>query len=87
MGWDKELVNIKPKDVLRQCRQGILPKQCAGEKFHMCTPVVKLTLFRTYCSRCILPNYGGKLQTELNRKLYVAYNNGLRILLNIPQIP
>ena len=44
----------------------------------MYTPVVNLTLFRTYCS----PLYTSQLWWI---KLYVAYNNGLRILLNIPR--
>ena len=51
----------------------------------MCTPVVKLSLFRTYCSPLYTSQLWWNYKLSSIRKLYVAYNNGLRILLNIPR--
>ena len=51
----------------------------------MCTLVVKLTLFRTYRSPLYTSQLWWNYKLSSIRKLFVAYNNGLRILLNIPR--
>ena len=73
------------KDVLRQCRQVYFQSNVLVRKFHMCTPGVKLTLFMTYCSPLYTSRLWWNYKLSSIRKLYVAYNNGLRILLNIPR--
>ena len=54
-------------------------------RFHYCTETVKVNLFKAYCT----PMYAAPLwvnyKKETMRKLQVAYNDCLRILLNKPR--
>ena len=50
-----------------------------------CTTEVKISLFRTFCAPMYTPHLWFDYNLYSIRKLYVAYNNALRILLNIPR--
>ena len=71
------------KDISRQIRALYIRGNMLCHKFKQCTPEIKRTLFRTYCTS----NYGCELWTMYSRCKYkeitVAYNNIFRKLMNI----
>ena len=72
-------------DISRQCRRLYAQGNMLKRKFFMCTPDVKLSLFRAYCTSM----YTGHLWINYKKSSYdrlrVAYNDSLRIFLGIPR--
>ena len=73
------------QDILRQCKHIYVQGNTLIIKFHMCSHEVKLTLFRTFCASMYTSNLWYNYRQCIMNKLVVAYNNCLRILLNIPR--
>ncbi len=51
----------------------------------MCTADVKVELFRTFCTPCMLPRFWWNYRLYSIRKLNVAYNDIMRLLLRLPR--
>ncbi|KAK0141236.1 hypothetical protein N1851_021750 [Merluccius polli] len=72
-------------DMYRQRRMLYVEANMLVRKFHYCSDDVKVNLFRSYCT----PMYAAPLwvsyKKETLRKLQVAYNDCLRILLKKPR--
>ncbi len=72
-------------DVQRQCCKLYAQANMLAHKFHMCTDYVKTALFKAYC----IPLYTAHLWWSYSKakikKLQVAYNDALRILLKLPR--
>ena len=72
-------------DMFRQRRALYAQANMLIRKFHYCTDDVKISLFRAYCT----PLYTAPLWVNYKKgsyeKLWVAYNDCLRILLNKPR--
>ena len=72
-------------DILRQRRVLYGQANMLKKNFFMCSVEVKIQLFRSYCT----PLYTSQLWWDYTKtsyqKLNVAYNDALRILLNIPR--
>ena len=56
-----------------------------SRKFHMCTDDVKIALFKAYCSPLYTAHLWCSYSAGKYRKLRVAYNDALRILLRLPR--
>ncbi len=54
-----------------------------ARKFHMCTPDVKISLFKTYCTTLYTAHLWCDFSESKMKKLQVAYNDALRIVLKI----
>ncbi len=54
-------------------------------KFHMCTADVKVELFRTFCTPLYAAQIWWNYRLYSIRKLNVAYNDIMRILLCLPR--
>ena len=67
-------------DMYRQRRANMLVR-----KFHYCSDDVKVTLFRAYCTPLYAAPLWVSYKKETLRKLQVAYNDCLRILLKKPR--
>lgn len=72
-------------DVNRQIRKLYIQGNTLARKFSTCTPDTKCVLFRTHCSSLYVPQLWCKYKLSSMRKLHVAYNDCLRILLRIPR--
>ena len=72
-------------DVQRQC--GILYGQAnmLARKFYMCTTDVKISLFKAYCTPMYTAHLWCNYSKAKMKKLHVAYNDALRILLKTPR--
>ena len=73
------------EDMYRQRRVLYAQANMLIRKFHFCTDDVKISLFRAYCTPLYTAPLWVKYNTESFRKLKVAYNDCLRILLNKPR--
>ena len=73
------------KDIFRQRRTLYAQGNMLVRKFYMCSIEVKIQLFRAYCT----PLYTAQLWCNYNRasmrKLTVAYNDALRMLIGLPR--
>ena len=72
-------------DVNRQIRKLYIQGNTLARKFSTCTPDTKCVLFQTHCSSLYVPQLWCKYKLSSMRKLHVAYNDCLRILLRIPR--
>ena len=72
-------------DLKRQMRKFYANINILSRKFAKCSPDVKCTLFKSFCSNmyCSTMWYNGTVTAM--RKLRIAYNNSLRRLLGIPK--
>ena len=72
-------------DLKRQMRKFYTNINILSRKFAKCSPDVKCTLFKSFCSNmyCFTMWYNGTVTAM--RKLRIAYNNSLRRLLGIPK--
>ena len=73
------------EDMSRQRRMLYVQANMLVRKFHHCTTDVKVNLFRAYCTPLYTAPLWVKYKKESLRKLQVAYNDCLRILLNKPR--
>ncbi len=72
-------------DVQRQCGKLYGQANMLARKFHMCTPDVKISLFKTYCTTLYTAHLWCDFSESKMKKLQVAYNDALRIVLKIPR--
>ena len=72
-------------DMYRQRRALYAQANMLIRKFHFCTDEVKISLFRAYCTPIYTAPLWVSYKKESYRKLWVAYNDCLRILLNKPR--
>ena len=72
-------------DLKRQMKKFYANSNILSRKFAKCSPDVKCTLFKSFCSNmyCSTMWYNGTVTAM--RKLRIAYNNSLRRLLGIPK--
>ena len=73
------------KDILRQRRVLYAQGNMLVRKFHMCSVEVKIQLFRTYCTPLYTAQLWWSYNTAALRKITVAYNDVLRMLLGVPR--
>ena len=72
-------------DMLRQRRMLYVQANVLVRKFHYCSVEVKVNLFRAYCTPMYTAPLWVRYKKESLRKLQVAYNDCLRILLKKPR--
>ena len=73
-------------DIKRQCRQLYAQGNALARRFHMCSDIVKVTMFRSYCSSLYTSQLWWKYKVNSIRKLlYVAYNNAFRMIFILPR--
>ena len=72
-------------DMLRQRRMMYVQANVLVRKFHYCSDEVKVNLFRAYCTHMYTAHLWVRYKKESLRKLQVAYNDCLRILLKKPR--
>ena len=73
------------RDINRQCRKVYAQGNTLIRKFHMCTPDVKVSLFKTYCTPMYTAYLWWNYRKYSIRKLNVAYNDIMRLLLHLPR--
>ena len=73
------------KDISRQRSKLYSQGNILARKFSMCSPDVKVTLFRAYCSPLYTPHLWCKYTKTSMNKLNVAFNDALRMLLRVPR--
>ncbi|XP_024116673.2 uncharacterized protein LOC112138347 [Oryzias melastigma] len=72
-------------DIYRQCRVLYGQANTLSRKFGFCTDRVKLTLFKAFCSPLYTAHLWVNYKTARMRKLQVAYNDALRVVLRKPR--
>ena len=72
-------------DVQRQCGKLYGQANMLARKFHMCTDDVKIALFKSYCTPLYTAHLWCTYSNAKMKKLQVAYNDALRILLKLPR--
>ena len=72
-------------DLMRQCGKLYGQANMLARKFHMCTPDVKIALFRAYCTPLYTAHLWCNYSKAKMKKLQVAYNDAFRILLKLPR--
>ena len=55
------------------------------KNFSMCSPVVKATLFRTFCSNMYCSQLWRDFRSGSIRQLIVGYNHSFRYIMNYPR--
>ena len=60
-------------------------KQTLCRKFSMCSVPVKIALFKAYCTSLYTAHLWSRYKQESMRKLKVAYNDSMRLLLRAPR--
>ena len=73
------------RDMARQRRVLYAQGNTLLRKFFMCSPDVKVSLFRTYCTPLYTAHLWCNYNVERWHKLKVAYNDAMRILLRVPR--
>lgn len=73
------------KDIQRQCRMMYAQANMLKRKFGMCSSSVKTTLFKTFCTPIYTAHLWWHYKNSSMQRLKVAYNDGLRMLLNVPR--
>ncbi len=72
-------------DVQRQCCKLYGQANMLVRKFLMCTDEVKIDLFRAYCTSLYTAHLWCNYSKAKMKKLQVAFNDALRILLKLPR--
>lgn len=70
-------------DIKRQLKKLYAYVNILIRRFHMCSNETKLTLFRSYCVNLYCCQFWSKCTKAVMNKIRVAYNNGLRRLMNL----
>ncbi len=78
------LLIMSDDDIGKHCRKLYAQDNTLVRKFHMCSTEVKITLFRTYYTAMYTVYLWCNYRMHSMRKLTVAYNDYMRILLRIP---
>ena len=78
------ILSPEDSDISRQHRQLYVQGTTLVRKFSMSSPDVKVRLFRAYCSSMYTSYLWCQFKTASIRKLYVANNDAMRILLGVP---
>ena len=73
------------KDILRQRCVLYAQGNMLVRKFYMCSIEVKIQLFRTYCTPLYTAQLWWNYSAAALRKMTVAYNDVLRMLLGVPR--
>ncbi len=74
-----------PLATARQCRSMYAQANILARKFNMCSEGVKLALFRSYCTSFYTAQLWSRFKKASLKKLQVAYNDAMRILLKRPR--
>ena len=72
-------------DLKRQMRKYYANANMLLRKFSYCSPDVKCCMFKSYCSTMYCSSMWFDSTVTAMRKLKIAYNNGLRRILNLPK--
>ncbi len=72
-------------DVQHQCCKLYGRAHILACKFYMCTVDVKIALFRVYCTSFYMSHLWCSYSKAKMKKLQVAFNDALRILLKLPR--
>ena len=72
-------------DLKRQMRKYYANANVLLRKFSYCSPDVKCCMFKYYCSTMYCSSMWFDSTVTSMKKLKIAYNNGLRRLLNLPK--
>ena len=72
-------------DLKRQMRKYYANANMLLRKFSYCSPDVKCCMFKSYCSTMYCSSMWFDSTVTDMRKLKIAYNNGLRRILNLPK--
>lgn len=73
------------KDMYRQCRKLYAQANMLRRKLHMCSAPVMIALFRSYCTCLYTAQLWCRYRQYSIKRLTVAYNDSLRILLRAPR--
>ena len=73
------------RDTERQRRSLYAQGNMLIRKLHMCSENVKVRLFKTFCSPMYTAHIWWNYRKCTIRKLYVAFNDVMRMLLNLPR--
>ena len=72
-------------DLKRQMRKYYANANMLLRKFSYCSPDVKCCMFKSYCSTMYCSSMWFDSTVTAMKKLKIAYNNGLRRILNLPK--
>ena len=72
-------------DLKRQMRKYYANVNILLRKFSYCSPDVKCCMFKSYCATMYCSSMWVDSTVTSMKKLKIAYNNGLRRLLNLPK--
>ena len=73
------------KDIYRQQRKLYAQANTLCRKFSMCSTSVKVSLFKAYCTPLYTAHLWCHYKQSSIRKLTVAYNDSMRLLLRVPR--
>ena len=73
------------KDIYRQRRKLYAQANMLSRKFSMCSVPVKISLFRSFCTPLYTAHLWCRYRQESIRRLTVAYNDCMRLLLRVPR--
>jgi len=73
------------EDIYRQCRMMYAQAYILKHRFGMCTDKVKVSLFKVYCAPLYTAHLWSNFKKANRRRLKVAYNDAMRILLKRPK--
>lgn len=72
-------------DIYRQCCKLYAQANTIARKFTFCSTQVKAALFKAYCTPLYTAHLWSSYKKASMQKLQVAYNDALRILLQVPR--
>ena len=72
-------------DIQRQCRKIYAQANMLLRKFSLCSVNVKCALFRSYVTPLYTAHLWSNYKVKSMRKLRVAYNDAMRLLLRVPR--
>ena len=72
-------------DIYRQRQKLYVQANMLCRKFSMCSELVKISLFKAYCTPLYTAHLWCHYKQGSMRKLMVAYNDSMRLLLRIPR--
>ena len=73
------------RDIYRQRQKLYVQANMLCRKFSMCSVAVKISLFKAYCTPMYTAHLWCHYKQSSIRKLTVAYNDSMRLLLRIPR--
>ena len=73
------------RDIHRQCSKLYAQANMLKRKFHMCSPEVKASLFRAYCTPLYTAHLWVRYKAKSMQRLNVAYNDALRLFMRVPR--